>query len=129
MFNKFTNLIFWRLHHFLTKLLIFKLHIFCKPAGTTRKTFTFRDLFKTFYGKSVLSAMQNLSFLTWKNSIIFSFLEQKNVLSSQFKPVQSITQPPTLLAGCEGSLDQGQSLATGRCISTFFWNFLKVEII
>ena len=107
------------------------MHIFCKPAGTTRKTFTFRDLFKTFYGKSVLSAMHNLSFLTWKNSIIFSFLKQKNkenfssihcnkifgnvrskeiqivlrlflviatyVLSSQFKPVQSTIQPPTLL--------------------------------
>ena len=125
------SVIFWRLQHFLTKFLISKLHIFCKPAGTTRKTCTFRDLFKTFYGKSVLSAMHNLSFLTWKNSIIFSFLKQKNkenfssihcnkifgnvrskeiqivlrlflviatyVLSSQFKPVQSTIQPPTLL--------------------------------
>ena len=31
-------------------------------------------------------------------------LSHRYVLSSQFKPIQSITQPPTLLAGWEGSL-------------------------
>ena len=45
-------------------------------------------------------------------------LSHRYVLSSQFKPIQSITQPPTLLSGWEGSL--------GRCSR---WQFTRKNYI